>query len=91
MQYTINNSATSKSGKQLSFATVMLGEVNLARELLSEGYLHRSHPDHAHLPHSLVKAKQPVGDKAPGKEQAELIALQEQAQTEGKGVRHPRH
>lgn len=42
----------------------------------------------SHAP-SLVKAKQPQGEKAPGKDLAELIAIQEQAQAEGKGVRFP--
>lgn len=36
-KYVINTTATTKTGKTLSFATVMLGDVNLSRELLSEG------------------------------------------------------
>lgn len=47
-QYVINNSVTAKSGKQLSFATVMLGEVNLARELVAEGCVRRCRSPPAH-------------------------------------------
>lgn len=39
-----------------------------------------------HCGPSLVKAKLPTGDKAPGKEQQELISIMEKAQTEAKGV-----